>query len=286
MPLDVASMAVGEGNSDFSSLEHRTDKNRHTFYCFTKFNFENEEDKFKAILASYCKKYFYGRETCPSTGRKHLQGFCHLKKPMRISELTSLGCNLRPCKGSEEQNINYCSKDGDIVNYGFDIKPKIKIINELRPFQKSLEKILTGDVVEGRINWVYDKLGQIGKTDLLRYMFVTHKVPFAYGGKCSDIMNLVYNNKDYFLSTDKGGMIFNFARDTKMKEVSYRALEQVSDGAIFNSKFEAGCFVCNKPNVVVLSNGLPLMEKLTGSRWKIWEIDDGFNLVEYFDEDD
>jgi len=49
-------------------------------------------------------------------------------------------------------------------------------------------------------------------------------------------------------------------------------MEQISDGAIANTKFEANNLIFNKPHVIVMANCLPLTEKLTYSRWMVYKI--------------
>lgn len=54
---------------------------------------------------------------------------------MRITELKLPGNpHLEVCIGSQVQNIDYCSKDNDVVSYGFP-KP-IEVIDNLYPWQK------------------------------------------------------------------------------------------------------------------------------------------------------
>lgn len=106
----------GEGNT--VPLPQPT---RKTFYCFTVFGLNEEsENELNRQLGSLCVKYLYGKEICPTSGRTHFQGFMHLKKAMRITELKLIGKpHLEPCKGNEEQNVRYCSKDGNVVRWGF-----------------------------------------------------------------------------------------------------------------------------------------------------------------------
>jgi len=75
-------------------------------------------------------------------------------------------------------------------------------------------------------------------------------------------------------------MIYNLPRETEPLKVSYKSMEQISDGAISNNKFEAGCFVCNPPHILVLANCEPIYERLTEGRIIIYTIDDNLNLIE------
>lgn len=291
MPKDSTRNTPGLGNtptSPASTEKTKEKKKREKETCKYRWTFNNYTPELVEKLKNTLNTlgfWIFGYENCPTTGTPHLQGYIRLKSKKTWSSLVNhIGIkqvSIRECDKSEEANINYCIKDGKWESNFYKAPPKIKIINELRPFQKSLETIILNEVNEGKIHWVYDKVGQNGKTDFLRYMNVTHKVPFAYGGKCADIMNLIYNSKDYFLKSDKAAMIFNFGRDTDPNKISYKSLEQASDGAIFNSKFEAGCFVCNKPHIVVLSNCLPVLNKMTSSRWLIYSINENKELIHY-----
>ncbi|AXH73491.1 MAG: putative viral replication protein [Circoviridae sp.] len=113
---------------------------RKTFYCFTVFNLtDDSEIELNRQLGTLCSKYLYGKEICPTTGRTHLQGFLHLKKAMRITELKLIGKpHLEACKGSEAQNIKYCSKDGNVVKYGF---PKPIVLPNVETYQLHLQWI-------------------------------------------------------------------------------------------------------------------------------------------------
>lgn len=111
----------GEGNTE-TSPPFKKQPTRKTFYAFTCFNYDKDEleAQLNRQLVKVSKKYIYGREICPLTQKKHLQGFIHLKKPMRITELKLPGKpHLEACIGSEEQNETYCAKDNDVVRYGY-----------------------------------------------------------------------------------------------------------------------------------------------------------------------
>jgi len=113
---------------------------RKTFYCFTVFGLtDDSEIELNRQLGMLCVKYLYGKEICPTTGRTHLQGFLHLKKAMRITELRLIGKpHLEACKGNEEQNERYCSKDGNVVKWGY---PKPIVLPTCETYQLHLQWI-------------------------------------------------------------------------------------------------------------------------------------------------
>lgn len=278
---DVSGFWGNTSQNPASPVNKTSKKNR---WCFTFNNYSNDEHQF---LVQWCtnntKKFIIGKEI-GKQGTPHLQGYFNSKVQYRLTELKKIlgdKIHFACCKGTDQKNFDYCSKDGDYISNGFTIPKKVNVINKLRPFQESLKDYILNNIAEGKILWVYDPEGQLGKTEFLRYMYVNHKVPFSYGGKCADIINLVFNNKEYFMNASNGAIIYNFGRDTKPDKISYKSMEQISDGCISNTKFEAGCFVCNKINIVVLANCLPLTNKLTLSRWIVKTINENFELINY-----
>lgn len=57
----------------------------------------------------------YQQEICPDTGRKHLQGYVRFASPVRFTFLQRVlgvpGAHCEKPKGSDEQNVAYCSKE-------------------------------------------------------------------------------------------------------------------------------------------------------------------------------
>jgi hypothetical protein len=247
-------------------------------WVFTFNNYtENDYNGFVKLLKIHSSKFIIGKECGDQTHTKHLQGFIYFNKKVRPKSIFSIFPKIHweKAKGSDEDNYFYCSKEGDFIVEGdFKIKQKVKTldIKEFKPFQKSILDIYNGKINENKIIWIHDKKGQCGKTEFLRYMNITYNVPFAYGGKCSDIINLAFNNKDYLETATKPCFIYNFGRDIESHQISYSSMEQISDGCIANTKFEAGCMVFNKPHVIVFANCLPETKKLTSSRWIIYDI--------------
>lgn len=62
----------------------------------------------------------FGKETCPSTGTPHLQGFCIMHVEARLSKMKKIHptAHWTLMKGSLESNHQYCSKEGDWYEYG------------------------------------------------------------------------------------------------------------------------------------------------------------------------
>jgi len=89
--------------------------------CFTLNNYT--EDEFEALrkrLEEDCRYYVIGREVA-ETGTPHLQGYAYISGPRAFSSWKRvLGdrAHIESAKGSAEQNREYCTKDGDFVEFG------------------------------------------------------------------------------------------------------------------------------------------------------------------------
>lgn len=71
------------------------------------------------VLENKCTYIIYGKECAPTTGQRHLQGYCELRKPARLTELVKIiSCHWEPAKGTGIQNKEYCSKEGDFHEQG------------------------------------------------------------------------------------------------------------------------------------------------------------------------
>lgn len=86
-------------------------------WCFTLHydgnNGYNREDALERLenLASKCNYLVAGDEVCPTTGQKHFQGFCQLKKQTRRTELVRIiNCFFEITRGTPEEADSYCRK--------------------------------------------------------------------------------------------------------------------------------------------------------------------------------
>lgn len=96
-------------------------------WCFTINNpTEADEAALRALGADKVARLVVGRETAPTTGTPHLQGYVRFIKSVRRGQCClALGGRARvvPRNGTEEQASAYCMKDGEIlINLGSDVK--------------------------------------------------------------------------------------------------------------------------------------------------------------------
>lgn len=238
-------------------------------WCFTFNNYEkNDIIEIKNTFNSICKKYVFQEET-GENGTKHLQGSIWLNKKMRPSEF-KLSKKIHWEKMRNEKACeNYCSKEntrtGEIFTLGFP-KP-LKLITNLYPWQQNIKDICLTEPDDRTINWYWEPIGNIGKTQFIKYMIFHHKVLYCCKGKYADIINLAFNQD----MNETDVVMFNLPKEDKAK-ISYSALECIKDGLICNTKFETGSKIFNSPHVFVFSNFPPDTEKLSKDRWNIVEL--------------
>lgn len=253
-----------EGNDILPLLPKKQSVQR-LYFCTAIFN--RDLETIISILKPICKKFICGEEKCPTTGNLHYQTFIALKKKMRATELGKLiPAKWIDCKGDEEANIKYCSKDNKIFKYGFP-KP-INIITDLYKWQLEIEKLYHTEPDDRKIYWFHETNGNIGKSAFVKYMIVKYGCLFCDGGKKSDLINLVFNAD---MDTCKC-IIWDLPRSSK-GSISYATLESVKNGMICNTKYETGVKIFNSPHIFVFANFPPdKPDELSSDRWVITEL--------------
>lgn len=88
-------------------------------WCFTLPNYDDNS------ISQICETNIYdyliiGKEIAPTTGTPHLQGFIYCKNKISFNALKpALGnAHIEQARGSIDDNIRYCSKEGDSREWG------------------------------------------------------------------------------------------------------------------------------------------------------------------------
>lgn len=92
------------------------------FYSFTLFNYDKTKlDALRSRLQEEDVRYaIFGHEETKE-GKPHLQGYIAFRKQKALStakKVVGNDAHLEICKGNQQQNIDYCSKDGNIEEFG------------------------------------------------------------------------------------------------------------------------------------------------------------------------
>lgn len=128
----------------------------------------------------------------------------------------------------------------------------------LRPIQtKILEHIANQN--DRQISWVTDHIGGCGKTWLSKYCIATMNAIRFTNGKTKDIA-YAYNNEPL--------VVFDFSRSNEDR-INYQILEDLKNGILFSCKYESRCKIFQPPKIIVMSNFLPDLTKLSKDRWDL-----------------
>lgn len=248
-----------------------------TKFCMTFNNYTKEDYEDIYIWSkTNCKKFIIGKEVGES-GTKHLQIYMEVNKRMRITEFKNIKClykcHIEVAKGSEEDNIKYCSKDGDFIHSdNVYIEEKLDIITELKDWQKELLDLLINCKSKRYIYWIYEHKGGCGKSEFVKYLIYNYNALLCGGGKKADVINIIFNNKSYMTKTGLKLILFDIPR-CNHGCISWNAIEEIKNGIIINTKFETGTFICNNPTICIFSNDEPDYSKLSNDRWRVYFIE-------------
>jgi hypothetical protein len=197
--------AKTDRQTDTTSQPPKKGKNmkRYRGFCFTLNNYTDEDLEILKNV-SEVEYAIFGKEIAPTTLTKHIQGFIYFKLQKTISAVIKWfhGKGLKPhvevCKGNIEQNITYCSKEGDFMEIGK--RPKQGQRNDL------IE--LFDDVKEGKSDVeIMEKYGEI----YLKYFKAIDRVRMNYRKEKS----LEYMQEKY--------------SDAKLKEWQEEALKRIEN---------------------------------------------------------
>lgn len=252
-----------EGNTNLSSPNKKQDAPCKQ-WCFTLNNYEEKEYSFLISWLSSNSKYIVGKEI-GEKGTPHLQGYFNLRKKMRFTALIKINDRWHLEKKSkhstEEDNIQYCSKDNDYVSNMY-IPRALNIIKfqDLYTWELEILQILKKPIDDRKIFWFWEPTGNIGKSTFTKYLCHYHNaVPVE--GKKNDILYCCAN-----FETDL--YIFDFERSME-EYVSYGAIEKVKNGCFMCSKYESKPIIRNCPNIFVFANFEPDTSMLSKDRWVI-----------------
>lgn len=130
----------------------------------------------------------------------------------------------------------------------------------LRDWQKiALKKLMAQD--SRKVTWVYDPVGNMGKSFLANYLLTVKGAYLVESGKRSDIA-YAYNFEPI--------VVFDFTRSQE-EQVNYSTIESFKNGRLFSPKYESGLKVFDSCKVLCLSNFNPDRSKLSADRWQVLE---------------
>lgn len=243
-------------------------------WCFTLNNYT--EDHIAVILEKFCgsiKYFIFQEEKAPGTGTPHLQGFVRFATKKRAGEFIGIKeIHWEKCKGSDKQNIKYCSKhNGGLRRWveGIKVPTPVKIINKLFPWQLAVEAIVAGPIDDRAIHWFWEPIGNVGKSALVKYLCVKYNC-LVVSGKSTDIKYLCV--KYFETHGDYPTTILMDVPRESYDYISWTGLEEVKNGCFASTKYECQMVIMNSPRLICFANKPPPAAVVSQDRWRTQKI--------------
>lgn len=181
-------------------------------------------------------------------------------------------------------NVNEIKTLFEMKDHTVEINEKQWNIEELWPWQRELEDLLTVEEMDKRsILWIYDPVGGAGKTQFTSYMEQKYPKEFVSINnsitKIADVASAIqmeleergWKQKGIFIDLTR--MIAEFRINT--------TLEMIKSGKLLVSKYKSKTINFNVPDIVIFSNSVPTNEQIRGfsvDRWDVRQINDLMEL--------
>lgn len=274
----------------------KTKSKRSRGWVFTLNNWTEEEYKdLLHITQQFAQKYIIGKEHAPTTGTPHLQGYIYWKEGKSrdaMKKLFGKRYYLEFARGSPKQNETYCGKDEEYIKVGFDekvdnsydtewrliIAARLERLNKeyenvvWKPWQRDVLDILETKADMRTIHWVFDPIGNSGKSYLTKYIYLTRKIIIA-DGKKDNVFNqvctmVIGDKKKKILPEEPEVVLLDIPRSSE-GYINYGVLEQLKNGLIYSGKYEGGICAFGALHVIVFANFLPDRSQFSDDRWNI-----------------
>lgn len=238
------------------------------------------DDEFKMLEQHFNKinsTYIIGKEIGES-GTPHLQMYLEVKNPISFNALKKLNerLHIEKAKGTIEQNMEYCKKDGNYFTNNISIEEKLLMLEYgntvWKPWQQNVINLLNQKPDTRTINWIWEENGNVGKSYLCKYISMKYD-SIICTGKTNDIFNQLLQwrqkNPDELQTPP---CIIDVPR-SEFCHINYAAIEQLKNGFVFSGKYEGGKYHGLAPHIFIFANSPPTESKLSCDRWNVIQVE-------------
>lgn len=236
-------------------------------WCFTSFD-ENETKSIISLTNKFC---IVGIEICPTTKKQHYQGFINLINTIKLGGLKKIASttHFEVSEGSDEDNLKYCSKDGNI--YHKNGEPSFK--GKRNDINKIADAIMEGASIQeiasdnpsayikyhkgiNALKFIQDKTDKTEREINGLYIWGDSGV-----GKTR--MAVDYDKNYYILSLKNQGQIWFDGYDgentliideLKRGQINYGDLLRIADRYPYQAPIKGGSIMAKWKNVIITAN--------------------------------
>lgn len=170
-----------------------------------------------------------------------------------------------------EQSMKYAG--GLYTHYNLHKPQEQEQLTELRAWQQQLITTIEEHQRNDRvIHWIYDEVGNNGKTVLSHHLITTQKYIKLKNGKTADIA-MLWNGEN---------VVFDLSR-TQSDTINYDVIEQIKDGYVVSPKYQSTIKHHKKPIIIIMANFPPKIDSMSHDRWQIYTIRKN-NLINITDD--
>lgn len=253
------------------------------------------EDTVKIFLKGFSKKWTFQEET-GKTGYKHYQGRISLKIRARLSTVINKfrvhGIHWGVTSGENKTNNFYVTKEETRVNGPWsDVDEENEIyiprqfrdkLNNLRPFQQYIWRN-KNEFDDRKINMIYCDKGNKGKTVIacLTELF-SSGVSLPIVNDAEKLIQSAENICRARCLRNPSPFFIDLPRAMEKNRLNgiYTAIEVIKSGKLYDVRYKYRTWWIDSPVIWVFSNVHPNMRLLSTDRWKIWTINEQYQLVE------
>jgi len=240
-------------------------------WLFTLNNYSPEDvtklslDNFTYVIA--------GKEVAPTTGTPHLQGYAIFRSNKRLAALKKLfpTAHWTMAKGSTDENIEYCQKDGDFVEFGERPRSRAQKAADVSARQKARWQAIIAAAKAGtceaefpgefiRYNGTIRRLYSCPLDDIPDYSGIWYHGPpgsgksrsarVAYPNFYDKLINKWWDNYDH----EESVLIDDLSLDHGFMG---SFLKRWADHYPFRAEFKGGSFMIRPKNIIITSNYTP-----------------------------
>lgn len=240
---------------------------------------DNDISAISAKLRDVAQVALFGAEV-GEQGTPHLQGYVKFKVKCRprshgLTERIHWGDEKgRSCKGSQEDNVAYCSKEGNVL-FSMGLPKPLKLLAEanMYEYQRYMCQWALREPDDRKILWLYGEKN-IGKTQALKVLCNPEGIYKASILPVSKKHALAQVQRCELCET----FVFNLTADESQYQTNamFSIIESLKDG-LFSTAFGTdnnSMCVRNSSNVIVVANQPPDGSKteIDRDRFEIWEV--------------
>lgn len=249
------------------------------------FTLNNYEDKDVSNISQRFEQskalYIIGKEK-GSSGTPHLQGYVRFSNQRVFTKVKAViheKAHIEVARGTLEDNLTYCSKEGDYIT-NCDIPKKKETLKEKllktyintewKNWQQEVLDICLAPREDRKIHWYNDTKGNQGKSFLCKYLYLKYNCVIA-SGRQQDVFNQIKIWMDENPNKSPKLVILDIPRHN-IEYINYGCLEQIKNGLIYSGKYEGGICAFKPPHLIVFANTQPEFSKFSSDRWNYREL--------------